>query len=112
MITLRMPFQVGPFIKEREVDFIFKIGTLEDACEDILKCDLDEVEKKDANDVNIAILYAGYNLASEKKRKRNKYSIHHAAYWMEHMSKESQSMFLKAVQDVIGKYQGKGEKKK
>jgi len=112
MIKLKVPFKLGFLQVEKELDFVFRIATLEMATEDILKCDLFEVDTQNAYDVNVAVLYAAYLLACEKKRKRKLYTLIHAIYWMEHMSKSSQETFLKAVQDMLGKMSKGAEKKK
>jgi len=110
-MKIKVPFKTWKVITEKEIDFVFRIGTLEDAC-DILGCDLWEVETQNPYDVNVAILFAGYTVACEKNGKRKKYDLNHAVFWMEHMSKDSQSKFLKAVQDLLGKMSGKKEEKK
>lgn len=111
-MKIKVPFKRGAFYREKEVEFLFNIGSLECASEEILKCDLWEIEKKEPIDVNIAILYGAYLTACRKNHVREKFNIHHAAFWVEHMSSESQKEFLKAVQDVMGKMKGNGEKKK
>lgn len=112
MIKLKMPFKYGIIHIEKELDFVFKIGTLEDATEEILKCDLFEADSQNPYDVNVAILYSAYLIGCQKKYKKPKYKLEHATFWMEHMSRESQTLFLKAVQELLGKMSGKGEKKK
>lgn len=121
-MKLKVPFKTWRILTERELDFIFTIGTLETATEEILKCDLWEVGDQNPYDVNVAILLAGYQIGCEKKRKSNifgrvyipapKYNLHHAVFWIEHMSKDSQAAFLKAVQDLLGKMSKGKEKKK
>ena len=112
-MKIKVPFKTWKVITEKEIDFIFRIGTLEDAC-DILGCDLWEVEKQNPYDVNVAILFAGYKFARNTGRKNKflDYNLNHAVFWMEHMSKDSQGKFLKAVQDLLGKMTGKKEEKK
>ena len=111
-MIIKVPFRKGPFFIEKNVDFIFKIATLEMATEEILKCDFWEVENQNPFDVNVAILYAAYLIGCEKSRSRKKYDISHATFWIEHMSKDTQSTFLKAVQDMLGKMTKTKEEKK
>lgn len=112
-MKIKVPFKSWKLIVEKEVDFVFNIGTLECATEEILKCDLFDVGEQNPYDVNVAILYAGYLIACEKLGKRKRYDLNHAVFWMEHMSKTSQEEFLKAVQALLGKMaKGKEEKKK
>ena len=111
-MILKVPFRTGPFFREKNVEFIFKIATLEQATEEILKCDLWEVESQNAYDVNVALLLAAYQVACQKRYKKPKYNIHDAAFWMEHMSKESQTAFIEAVKELTGKMTKGKEKKK
>ena len=121
-MIIKVPFRKGPFFIEKNVDFIFKIATLEMATEEILKCDFWEVDKQNHFDVNVAILYAAYLVAREKKIAkmnklsrflvRKKYELSHAKFWIEHMSKDTQTEFLKAVQDMLGKMTKTKEEKK
>ena len=112
MIKIRVPFKFGRFQFEKDVDFLFRIATLESACLDILKCELHELDEQKTGEVNIAILYAAYCIACEKKKKYKFYDIAQAAYWVEHMSKSSNDQFLKAIQELIGKMGKVSEKKK
>lgn len=112
-MKIKVPFKSWRLITEKEIDFVFNIGTLECATEEILKCDLFDVSEQNPYDVNVAILYAGYLIACEKLRKRKRYDLSHATFWMEHMSKTSQEEFLKAVKSILGKMaKGSEEKKK
>ena len=111
-MKIKVPFKTWKVIIEKEVDFVFNIGTLEIATEDILGCDLFEVGEKNPYDVHVAILYAAYLRACEKQFKKPKYNMVHSIFWKNHMSEDSQAMFLKAVQDLLGKMSGKKEEKK
>jgi len=113
MITFKVPFKKAWFFIEKDVDFLFNIGALEYASEEVLKCDLFEIGNQKPYEINIAILYAAYLIACERKGKNKKYTFNHAVYWVEHMSRESQEVFIKAVQDLLGKMsKGTEEKKK
>ena len=116
IVTLKMPFKFGrSLFREREVDFVFKIGTLEDACHDFLQCTFKEIKDRNPNDVYMALLYAGYINACQKKYKKPKYNFNHAIFWVENMNKKSQTNFAKAMEDLFGKAKeefGKGEEEK
>jgi hypothetical protein len=99
-------------IFEKDVDFLFRIATLESASLDILKCELHELDEQDPQKMQVAVLYAAYSLACEKKRKLKKYGLKEASYWAEHMSKSSHDQFLKAIQELIGKMAKVSEQKK
>jgi len=111
-MKIKVPFKHWGLIFEKEVDFMFRIATLESASLDILKCELDELESQEPAKMEIAVLYAAYCLSCEKRGKIKKYSIAHAAYWSENMSKKSHDMFLKAIQELLGKMTKVSEVKK
>jgi len=116
MIKLKVPFSHLKILSiEKELDFEFKIATLECATMDVLKCDLWEIGKQNPYDLNIAILYAGYVIACKDKFKRPKHTFEQAIYWFQHMSSDSHKEFLSACTELMGQLQkgnGKEEKKK
>lgn len=111
-MKIKVPFTFWGMIFEKDVDFLFRIATLESASLDVLKCELWELENQKPEEVNVAVLYSAYCLACEKGRKIKKYGLKEAAYWAEHMSKNSEGQFLKAIQELLGKMAKVGEKKK
>jgi len=113
-MKLKVPFKFGKIIFEKELDFSFKLATLELATNDILKCELWEVGDKDTIAVDTAILYAGYIQARREKYKRPIYSLDHARFWITHLSYDSKVIFMTACKELIGNMgkKGVGEKKK
>jgi len=111
-MKIKVPFKFWGVIFEKEVDFLFRIATLESASLDILKCELDELQEQETSKMDIAVLYSAYVLACEKNRKRILYSYDDAKYWAEHMSKTSHDKLIKAMQDLIGKMAKMNEEKK
>lgn len=111
-MKIKVPFKLGKFQFEKDVDFMFRIATLESACLDVLKCELHELEYQKPEAVNVSVLYSAYVLSCEKNKKRQLYTLSHAAYWSEHMSKASQEIFIHSVQELLGKMNKVGEKKK
>lgn len=111
-MKIKVPFKLGSFQFERDVDFLFRIATLESASLDVLKCELWELEDQKPEAVNIAVLYSAYILSCEKRNKIKKWTLKDAAYWSEHLSKGSQAAFTMAIQDLLGKMNKIGEKKK
>jgi hypothetical protein len=111
-MKLKVPFRLGRFIIEKEVDFIFKIATLEIATLEILKIDLNQITTKSADEVNIAVLYAGYITACKDSYKKPKYKESHAAFWAEQWSKKTENDFRRALSEMIGSWQTIGEDKK
>ncbi len=110
---MKVPFKFGKIIFEKDIDFVFRIATLEYATNDILKCELWEVGDKDPTEVNIAIIYAAYVVSCWLKKKRVIYTIDHAKFWMSHLSEESKTQFIKSCIELTGKMgKGKEEKKK
>lgn len=113
MIKLKVPFKTWRLLTEKDVDFVFKIATLECATNEVLKCGLQDIGKQNPYDLNTAILYAGYIIACKDKYKRPKYKLEHAIFWMQHMSTESRTCFTGACLELLGEMKSvKGEKKK
>ena len=111
-MKIKVPFKFGRFQFEKDIEFMFRIATLESASLDVLLCELWELEEQKPNEVEIAVLYSAYILACEKNKKMQLYDIKQAAYWMEHMSKSSKEIYLKGVQELLGKMAKIAEKKK
>lgn len=111
MIKLKVPFKRGIFYREKALDFLFNIGTLEAATKR-LGIDLYQLGSVDSYDQTLAILYEGYRSAQKEKRKKDKYSFYHAVFWMEHLSKAESAKFIEAMKDLMGEVEKKktGEK--
>jgi len=104
-MILKLPFNFAKrFIIEKEVEVTFKFATLEVATLDVLGCDLWGVTDYPAERVNVAILYAAYITACKDKYKKPKYNEVDAAFWVQHMSKESELAFYKSITELLGKY--------
>jgi len=106
MIVLRVPFKRGFFITERSVKFLFNMGTLEAATER-MNIDLWQMGDVSSYDLTLAILYEGYRSANKERRRRDKYTFHHAVYWMEHISKGESQKFTKAMTELMGTFEKK-----
>jgi len=105
IVTLKMPFRFGKvFFREKNVDFIFRIGTLEDALDNYLNCSFEEISTRNPQDVLMSLLFAGYITACQKRYRKPKYNFNHAFFWVNNMNKESNELFLKAINDLFGKY--------
>lgn len=121
-MKLKVPFKFGKVIFEKELDFTFNIASLEYATNEVLGCDLWGVKGKDANLVNVAILYGGYVQACREqsdrlfyqRKQRKIYTLDYAKVWMNHMSEDTKREFVKACSELIGSMGKKesGEKKK
>jgi hypothetical protein len=101
-MIIRVPFKYGKLIIERDVDFVFKITTLEIATLEILGIDLNQISTKSADEVNVAILYAGYITSCKDRYKKPKYKEIDAAFWSSHMNKESIELFHKYLTELMG----------
>ena len=112
-MKIKVPFRKGIFLREREIEFIFKIATLEDACEQ-LKIDFHEMSDVDGYDFGLAVLYNAYLQGCKTRFKKPKYGFHHAVAWNEMMSKESRDKVAECMRELMGslKKGEKGEKKK
>jgi len=125
MITLKVAFKKkllfipSPIIKEKSLFFDFNLGALEYATEKLLKIDLWELSNHNHDyDLNLSLIYAAYYQACMARFKKPKYTIHHAVYWVEYMSKSENDKMIQAISDLMGKMTKKsktgkeGEKKK
>lgn len=121
-MKLKVPFKLGRIYFEKELDFVFKIASLEYATNDVLGCDLWGIEGQDPNAVNVAILYGGYVQACREqsdrmfyqKKQRLIYSLDYAKVWISYMSDDTKREFIKSCSELIGSMGKKpeGEKKK
>lgn len=112
-MKIKVPFKFRFIYFEKELDFVFKIATLEWATEEILKCGLEDIKDKDPQQLNIVLFYSGYVIACQRKYKKPIYTLEHAEFWVTHLSKESQEQFRLACKPLFRKaMEGEGEKKK
>jgi len=98
----------GNILKQRNVDFVFNIATLEAACER-LKIDFHEMSNVDNYDFALAVLYEAYLQGCKQRYKKPKYSFHRAVFWNEYMSRESSEQVKQAMIVLLGKMK-KGDK--
>jgi len=117
MIQLNVGFKKSffgvPIIKEKPLWFDFNLAALEYATEDVMEVELYDMNSQEAKyDLNIAMLYSGYYIASIKGKQKLKYKVLDAAYWLEHLNKTEVQKFGKALDDLIGKAQKAGKQKK
>ena len=85
MIQLNVGFKKSffgvPVVRYKPLWFEFRLASLEYAVEEIMKIELHQLGNvKSEYDLNLAILYAGYYMASIKGKQKLKYSLHHAVY--------------------------------
>jgi len=106
----RTPF--GSVLKNKELDFVFNIATLEDACN---RMDIDfwQMSEVDGSDFALSVLYAAYIQGCKAKYKKPKYTFTHAVIWNQYMDKESAEKVKEAMGDLFGKLKsGSDEVKK
>lgn len=103
--------------KEKPIEVIFDIGTLEATCDE-LKIEFFQIKdfiNKEGFDFSVELLYQGYIRACEKRYSRPKYDNLKAIIWNEHLSKESAELFKKGMTELFGKvmkaYKNTGKKK-
>ena len=111
-MKIKVPFKRGAFYREKEVEFLFNIGSLECASEEILKCELHELKDQDPFSVSVAVIYGAYLTACRKNYKRPRYSMYNATVWIENMSRESNVTFQKGMSELFSKNNEKDGKEK
>jgi len=105
IVKLKMPFKYGPFLRDKEVPFLFKIMTLEMICEQ-LNVEFGEMfdnKKVKIYDLSLSIIWNGYLAACKEQYKKPKYKFEHAIIWHENMSQKTRDNYLKQVVDLLGR---------
>ena len=115
-MTLNLPFKHLFFYKEKPIEIVLNIGTLEAICDD-LKIDfwqIGEKVKENEFDFSSLLLYYGYITACQKKYKKPKYNKTHASIWYNYMSIPEKKKFIQMMTELFGKMSSayKGDKKK
>ena len=112
-MILRLPFKKWFYYKEKPIDIILNIGTLESVCDD-LKIEFWQITdyiKKDDLGFSSLLLYYGYITACEKRFRRPKYTKLHAIVWSNYMSADEKKKFLELMTGLFGRitkaYKGK-----
>jgi hypothetical protein len=112
-MILSLPFKHLFFYKEKPVEIIFRIGTLEDLCEE-LKIEFWQITdylKNSEFDFSYMLLYYGYLTACQRSHRKPKYSRDHAVIWYNYMSMEEKKKFLQMLTELFGKVSGSYKKK-
>ena len=100
-MILQLPFKTGfSLYREKPVEIILNIGTLEDLC-DSLGIKFYELPENITTD----ILYFGYLTACQKAYRKPKYSKEQAEFWADHMSASALRDYTKLLTDLFGKAQ-------
>jgi len=112
-MKIKLPFKAWSGIREKEVDIILKIGTLEDLCEElgIEFWQIKDYMTKNSFDFSHLLLWYGYLTACEKNHTKVKYGKEKAAIWYEYMSQTEKTKFINEMSVLFGKivkaYSGK-----
>jgi len=101
-MKLRVPFKRGIIFRERDVEFIFNIATLEDACHQ-LDIEFWQMSEVDGYDFALAVLYSAYRQGCKERYKKPKYNMAHATIWNEMMSRESREQLAGEMKNLMGK---------
>jgi len=113
-MILKLPFKKWFYYKEKPVEIILNIGTLEALCED-LKIEFWQIPdsvKKDDTGFSSMLLYYGYLTACEKKFRKPKYSKLHAIVWFNYMSVDEKKKFALLMTELFGKISNAYKSKK
>jgi len=108
IIKLRMPFKYGPFLREKEVPFLFKIMTLEMICEQlgVEFGEMFDTKKIQMNDLMISIIWNGYLSACKELYKKPKYNYQHVIIWHENMNQKIRDQYMAQVIELFGSLKG------
>lgn len=101
-MKIKVPFKKGILLREKYLDFIFNIGCLEDACND-LGIEFHQMSEVDSYDFSLSVLYNAYRQGCMRRFRRPRYKMAHAIVWNEHMGRESKKLVAEGMTDLMGK---------
>jgi hypothetical protein len=117
-MILKLPFKKVWYYKEKPIEILLRLGTLEDLCED-LKIEFWQIKDymlKNEFDFSHLLLYYGYVMACNKRGQLPKYTKTHAALWLEYMSATEKKKYIEGMTELFGKvvksYRAEKSKKK
>jgi len=113
-MILQLPFKKFGFYREKPVEIILNIGTLEDMCSslDIGFQELEGYVNKSNEDFLFYLLYFGYLTACQKNYNKPKYTKAEAQYWVSHLSITSRKSLTELLVQLFGKLQEMSNDKK
>ncbi len=114
---IQLPFKFLSFYRDKSVDIVLNIGTLEAICDDIKIefWELDKFTQKDPELFMSLILYFGYITSCQKHYKKPKFTKTDSIYWVSHINATESAKLVILVSELFGKVQkasGKAVKKK
>lgn len=91
--------------KEVPIEVLFRIGTLEDLCDDlgINFWQIKDFATKSEIDYTALLLWYGYNFACKENRQKTVYTKLDAALWNEKMSLTERKKFIEGMTELYGK---------
>lgn len=112
-MILNLPFKHLFFYKEKPVEITFRIGTLEDLCDElgIEFWQITDYLKENEFDFSYLLLFHGYLTACHRSYRKPKYTKVHAAVWYNYMSVDEKKKFLQMLTELFGKVSGSYKKK-
>jgi hypothetical protein len=112
---MRLAFKrLGFGFKEKEVDIILNLGTLEAVCKalGIEFWQITDELKKNTFDFTVELLYQGYVTACKERFRKPKYDRVKAVIWHEYMSQSTQKEFSEMITVLFGEISKTAVKKK
>jgi hypothetical protein len=112
---MRLAFKrLGFGFKEKEVEIILNLGTLEAVCKalGIEFWQITDELKKNAIDFTVELLYQGYITACKERFRKPRYDKTKAIIWHEYMSQSTQKEFSEMITVLFGEITKATVKKK
>jgi hypothetical protein len=108
---IKVPFKRGIIWTEKNVPFLFKIMTLERACDD-LGVEFGELFSSDKTSIKVysSLLWAAYQSANMEMRKSDKYSREQSDFWSVHMNQLSRDKVTEEINELMGKLKDGAQK--
>jgi hypothetical protein len=99
------PFRRLPYMTERPVEIILRVGTLEDVCDELMIdfWQIKDFMNKNDFDFSHLLLYHGYLTACQKRYEKPIYTKQQAAIWYEFMSTTEKKKFIQEIGSLFGK---------
>jgi len=117
---LNLPFRFLSFYKDKPVNIVLNMGTLEDICNDVSIdfWELDAFAKDEAQLFMQLILHHGYITGCKERFAKPKYNRKHSMDWANNINATESAKLFILISELFGKFkkpeitEGKTEKKK
>lgn len=99
------PFKNMPYMTERDIDIMLRIGSLEDLCDrlGIEFWQIKDYMTKNNDDFYHLLLYHGYLTSCQKRYEKPKFTEANAVIWYQYMNISEKKKFISEISLLFGK---------